>query len=39
MFGLSVTLVDEFCKKELITVMFKLLDGKDAILVLFESEW
>ena len=30
--------VDNFCKNELITVLFKLFDGKDASLVLFKSE-
>ena len=30
MFDLAVTQVDNFCKNELITVMFNLFDGKDA---------
>ena len=38
MFDFAVTLVDNFCKNELITVMFKLFDGKDASLVLFKPE-
>ena len=38
MFDFAVTQVDNFCKIELITVMFKLFDGKDAILVLFKPE-
>ena len=39
MFGFAVTQVDNFCKNELITVVFKLYDGKDASLVLFKPEW
>ena len=31
----AVTQVDNFCKNELITVMFKLFDGTDASLVYF----
>ena len=38
MFCFAVTQVDNFCKNELITVMFKLFDGKDASLVLFKPE-
>ena len=38
MFDFAVTQVDNFCKNELITVMFKLFDGKDASLVLFKPE-
>ena len=38
MFGFAVTQVDNICKNELITVMFKLFDGKDASLVLFKPE-
>ena len=38
MFDFAVPQVDNFCKNELITVMFKLSDGKDASLVLFELE-
>ena len=34
----AVTQVDNFCKNELITIMFKLFDGKDASLVLFKLE-
>ena len=30
--------IDNFCKNELITVTFKLFDGKDASLVLFKPE-
>ena len=36
MFDFAVTQVDNFCKNELITVMFKLFDGKDTSLVLFK---
>ena len=35
MFDFAVTQVDNFCKNELITVLFKLFDGKDASLVFF----
>ena len=38
MFDFAVTQVDNFCKNELITVMFKLFDGKYASLVLFKPE-
>ena len=38
MFDFAVTQVDKFCKKELITVMFKLFDGENASLVLFKQE-
>ena len=38
MFDFAVTQVDNFCKKELITVMFKLFDGKDTKLVLFKPK-
>ena len=38
MFDFAVTQVDNFCKNELITVMFKLFDGKDTRLVLFKPE-
>ena len=38
MINFAVTQVDNFCKNELITVMFKLFDGKDTSLVLFEPE-
>ena len=38
MFDFAVTQVDNFCKNELITVMFKLFDGKDASVVLFKPE-
>ena len=38
MFDFTVTQVDNFCKKELITVLFKYFDGKDASLVHFEPE-
>ena len=34
MFDFAVTQVDNFCKNELITVLFKLFDGKDASFVL-----
>ena len=36
MFDFAVTQVDNFCKNELITVVFKLFDGNDASLVLFK---
>ena len=38
MFDFAVTQIDKFCKNELITVMFKLFDGKDTSLVLFKPE-
>ena len=38
MFDFAVTQVDNFCKNELITVIFKLFVGKDASLVLFKPE-
>ena len=38
MFDFAVTQVENFCKIELITVMFKRFDGKDAILVFFQTE-
>ena len=38
MFDFAVTQVDNFCENELITVMFKLFDGKDASVVLFKPE-
>ena len=38
MIDFAVTQVDNFCKNELITVMFKLFDGKDASLVLFKPK-
>ena len=38
MFHFAVTQVDNFCKNELINVMFKLFDGKDTSLVLFKPE-
>ena len=38
MFDFAVTQVDNFCKNELITVLFKLFDGKCASLVLFKPE-
>ena len=37
MFDFPVTQVDNFCKNELITVLFKLFDGKDASLVFFSN--
>ena len=36
-FDFAVTQVDNFCKNELITVMCKLFDGKDASLVFFSN--
>ena len=38
MFDFAVTQLDNFCKNELITVFFKLFDGKDTGLVLFQTE-
>ena len=38
MFDFAVTQVDNFCKNELITVLFKLFDGKDTSLVFFEPK-
>ena len=38
MVDFAVTQVNNFCKNELVTVMFKLFDGKDASLVLFKPE-
>ena len=38
MFDFAVTQVDNFCKNELITVLFKLLDGKDTSLVFFKPK-
>ena len=37
-FDFAVTQVDNFCKDELITVMFKLFDGKNASFVLFKPK-
>ena len=38
MFDFAVTEVENFCKIELINVLFKLFDGKDAILVLLKPK-
>ena len=38
MFDFAVTQVDNFCKNELITVMFIFFDGKDTSLVLFKPK-
>ena len=38
MFDFAATQVDNFCKNELITVLFKLFDGKDTSLVFFQIE-
>ena len=38
MIDFAVTQVDNFCKNELITVLFKLFDGKDTSIVLFKPE-
>ena len=38
MIDFAVTQVDNFCKNELITVMFKLFDGKEAGFVLFKPK-
>ena len=35
MIDFAVTQVDNFCKNELITVMFKLFDGKDETIIEF----
>ena len=37
MFDFTVTKVHNFCKNELITVMIKFFDGKDASLVFFQT--
>ena len=37
MFDFAVTQVDNFCKNELITVLFKIFDGKDTTLVFFSN--
>ena len=38
MIDFAVTQVDNFCKNELVTVMFKLLYGKDASIILFKPK-
>ena len=38
MFDFAATQVDNFCKEELITVLFKLFDRKDTSLVLFKPK-
>ena len=38
MIDFAVTQVDNFCKNELITVVYKLFDGKDASLVLLKPK-
>ena len=38
MFDFAVTQVENFCKNELITVMFKVFDGENASLVLFKPQ-
>ena len=38
MFDFAVTQVNNFCKNELITVMFKVFDGTDASIVLFKPK-
>ena len=38
MFDFTVTQVDNFCKNELINLMLKLFDGKDASLVLLKPK-
>ena len=38
MFDFAVTQIDNFCKDELITVLFILFDGKDTSLVFFRTE-
>ena len=37
MFDFAVTQVDNFCKNEFITVLFKLFAGKDTSLVVFSN--
>ena len=36
MFDFAVTQVDNFCKSQLLTVLFQLFDGKDTSLVLLK---
>ena len=38
LFDFALTQSDNFCENELITVMFKLFDGKNASVVLFKPE-
>ena len=38
MFDFAVTQVDNLCKNELFTVLFKHFDGKDASVVLFKPK-
>ena len=38
MFDFAVTQVDNFCKNELITVLFKIFDGENTSLVLFKPK-
>ena len=38
MFDFAATQVDNFCKNELITALFKLFDGKDASLVFLKPK-
>ena len=38
MLDFAVTQVDNFCRNELITVLFKLFDGKDPSLVLLKPK-
>ena len=38
MFDFAVTQVDNFCKNELITVLFQLFDGKGTSLVFFKPK-
>ena len=38
MFDFAVTQVDNFCKIEMITVFFKLSDGKETTLVFFKPK-
>ena len=38
MFDFAITQVDNFCKNELITVLFKLFDRKDTSLVLLKPK-
>ena len=38
MFVFEVTQVDNFCKNEMLTVLFKLFDGKDTTLVFFKPK-
>ena len=38
MFDFAVTQVDNFCKNEMLTLSFKIFDGKDTTLVFFKPK-